>query len=105
MSVDNFIDYCILSGCDYTESIPQIGPVTAYNLIKKHGCIENILSSGVKLTDNFDYKTCRNIFTTFDYELPEPFSIKKTDKEVLLEFMNRHKFRDNVISKFIKILI
>ena len=106
MSVDNFIDYCILSGCDYTESIPQIGPVTAYNLIKKHGCIENILSSGViKLTDNFDYKTCRNIFTTFDYELPEPFSIKKTNKEVLLEFMNRHKFRDNVISKFIKILI
>tara|TARA_B100000900_G_scaffold353980_2_gene322437 strand:- start:3132 stop:4079 length:948 start_codon:yes stop_codon:yes gene_type:complete len=105
MTLDNFVDYCILSGCDYTESIPQIGPVTAYNLIIKHGCIENILSSGVKLTDTFDYKTCRDIFTIFDYELPEPFTIKKTNKDVLMEFMNRHKFRDNVISKFIKILI
>lgn len=105
MSIDNFVDYCILSGCDYTESIPLIGPVTAYNLIKKHGCIENIVSSGIKLTENFNYITCRDIFTTFDYELPEPFSMKKTDKDILMEFMNTHNFRDNVISKFIKILI
>ena len=105
MQIDNFVDYCILSGCDYTESIPLIGPITAFNLIKKHGCIENAVSCGVKLTDNFNYKICRDIFTTFDYELPEPFSMKKTDKNILMEFMNIHDFRDNVISKFIKILI
>lgn len=105
MSIDNFVDYCILSGCDYTESIPQIGPITAYNLIKKHKCIENIVSNGIKLTDNFNYNVCRDIFTTFDYELPEPFSMKKTDKNILMEFMNTYNFRDNVISKFIKILI
>ena len=105
MSLDNFVDYCILSGCDYTESIPLIGPITAYNLIKKHKCIENIISSGVKLTDTFNYNVCRDIFTTFNYELPEPFSMKKTDKNILMEFMNTHSFRDNVISKFIKILI
>tara|TARA_Y100000389_G_scaffold94844_2_gene91494 strand:+ start:17042 stop:17989 length:948 start_codon:yes stop_codon:yes gene_type:complete len=105
MSLDNFVDYCILSGCDYTESIPLIGPVTAYNIIKKHKCIENAISGGVKLTDNFNYTICRYIFTTFDYELPEPFSMKKTDKNILIEFMNTHDFRDNVISKFIKILI
>lgn len=105
MSLDNFVDYCILSGCDYTESIPLIGPITAYNLIKKHKCIENAISSGIKLTDNFNYTVCRDIFTTFDYELPEQFSMKKTDKNILMEFMNTHDFRDNVISKFIKILI
>lgn len=105
MSIDNFVDYCILSGCDYTESIPQIGPITAYNLIKKYKCIENIVSNGIKLTDNFNYDVCRDIFTTFDYELPEPFSMKKTDKNILMEFMNTYNFRDNVISKFIKILI
>ena len=34
MSMDEFIALCILCGCDYTESIDGIGPVTAYKLIK-----------------------------------------------------------------------
>lgn len=105
MTMESFVDFCILSGCDYTESIPQIGPITAYNLIKKHGSIENIQSNCVKLTENFNHEICRDIFTTFDYELPEPFCMKKTDKTILLQFLNDNNFRDNVISKFIKILI
>tara|TARA_B100000902_G_scaffold272796_1_gene258704 strand:+ start:165 stop:1112 length:948 start_codon:yes stop_codon:yes gene_type:complete len=105
MTMESFVDFCILSGCDYTESIPQIGPITAYNLIKKHKRIEDSLSDKEKIYTNFDYKICRDIFTTFDYDLPEKFSMKKTDKTVLLEFLNNNNFRDNVISKFIKILI
>jgi len=105
MSMDNFIDYCILSGCDYTESIPHIGPITAYNLIKKHKSIENVIINENKISENFNYSVCRDIFTTFDYDIPEPFHMKKTNKQVLIEFMNVYKFRDNVISKFVKILI
>ena len=104
MSRPSFIDFCILSGCDYSESIPQIGPVTSFNLIKKHKSIEEIIKT-LKPPDNFDYLICRKIFTEFEYELPEKFSIKKIDKKVLLDFLDIHDFKENVISKFIKILI
>lgn len=41
--MDQFIDLCILCGCDYTGKITNIGPVRAYDLIKKHKNIETIL--------------------------------------------------------------
>mmetsp|Transcript_605 Transcript_605/g.800 ORF Transcript_605/g.800 Transcript_605/m.800 type:complete len:440 (+) Transcript_605:204-1523(+) len=40
---DQFVDLCILLGCDYCDSIRGIGPKTALKLVKDHGCIENIL--------------------------------------------------------------
>lgn len=40
---DQFVDMCILLGCDYCDTIKGIGPKTALKLIKEHGCIENIL--------------------------------------------------------------
>jgi len=104
MSRDSFVDFCILSGCDYTNPIPQIGPVTSFNLIKKHGCIEEILKILPKEHPQFDYNTCRKIFKEFDYEVPEKFSKINVDKQILLEFLNLHDFKENVISKFIKIL-
>ena len=39
------MDFCILSGCDYTIKIRDIGPVTAHKLIKKHGSIEEIIKN------------------------------------------------------------
>ena len=107
MDVDVFIDYCILSGCDYTETISQIGPITAYNLMKKHKTIEEMLKTieKCKYTENFNYVESRKIFKEFDYEIPERFRKKSIDKTILLEFLNLHNFKENVISKFIKILI
>ena len=40
---DQFIDVCIMCGCDYCDSIKGIGPVKALQLIKKHGSIEEML--------------------------------------------------------------
>lgn len=40
---DQFIDVCIMCGCDYCESIKGIGPVKALSLIKQHGTIEELL--------------------------------------------------------------
>jgi len=42
---DQFVDLCILLGCDYCDSIRGIGPKTALKLVKEHGCIENILKN------------------------------------------------------------
>ena len=44
LSRDQFIDMCILLGCDYCPTIEGIGMKRAYDLIKKHGMIEDIVA-------------------------------------------------------------
>ncbi len=43
MSQEEFIDLCILCGCDYTNQISGLGPATAFKLIKEHKTIEAVL--------------------------------------------------------------
>lgn len=43
ITMNQFIDICILCGCDYTGTISNIGPIKAYNFIKEHETIENVL--------------------------------------------------------------
>lgn len=104
MTHDSFVDFCILSGCDYTEPISQIGPITAFNLIKKYGTIEEVLKVLNKEAPNFNYNISRKIFKEFDYPVPNKFEKINVDKNTLMEFLNLHNFKENVISKFIKIL-
>jgi flap endonuclease-1 len=52
MTMDQFIDLGILLGCDYVDRIPGIGPVKAYEMIKKWKTIEEIL----KRLDKKKYK-------------------------------------------------
>ena len=40
-----FVDLCILLGCDYCDTIKGVGPKTALKLIREHGCIEKILEN------------------------------------------------------------
>ena len=40
---DQFVDLCILLGCDYCDTIRGVGPKTALKLIREHGNIETIL--------------------------------------------------------------
>ncbi|KAJ8605097.1 hypothetical protein CTAYLR_000392 [Chrysophaeum taylorii] len=40
-----FVDFCILCGCDYTTTIKGVGPKTALKLIKQHNTIEAILKT------------------------------------------------------------
>ena len=49
---DQFVDFCILLGCDYCEKISGIGPKNAIKLILEHKSIENI----VKNLDKKKYK-------------------------------------------------
>lgn len=64
---DQFVDLCILLGCDYCDSIKGVGPKTALKLIREHKCIENIL-------EHLDHKK---------YGIPEDWlpNKKKNDDE------------------------
>ena len=43
LTSDEFVDLCILCGCDYSERIEGIGPSTAYKMIKEHKTIEKVI--------------------------------------------------------------
>jgi len=48
LTYEQFVDLCILCGCDYCSSIKGIGPKTALKLIRAHKNIETILTQLVK---------------------------------------------------------
>ncbi|KAF8624400.1 hypothetical protein AX15_005883 [Amanita polypyramis BW_CC] len=43
MNMSQFIDLCILLGCDYLEPIKGIGPKSALKLVKEHGTLEAVV--------------------------------------------------------------
>lgn len=45
LTYEQFVDLCILCGCDYCSSIKGIGPKTALKLIKQHGNIETLIEA------------------------------------------------------------
>jgi len=67
MTYEQFIDMCILCGCDYCPNIPRIGNKTAFNLIHKHGSIEHSLPHIKNVPDDYEekYKASRSLFTQY----------------------------------------
>ena len=59
-----FIDMCILCGCDYTSKINGLGPISAFKLITKYKSIEEFIKNNHKyvIPENFDYVTARYLF-------------------------------------------
>ncbi|XP_033126076.1 flap endonuclease 1-like [Anneissia japonica] len=96
MTQEQFIDLCILMGCDYCESIRGIGPKKAIQLIKDHKCIEDIIE---KVKDkypppeNWLYKEARELFKNPDVEEGSTFDLKWTDpdEEAVVEFLCTQK--------------
>lgn len=66
MTMDQFIDLCILLGCDYCDSIKGIGPKKAVDLIQEHKTIEKVLEKidGKKyvIPEDWPYKEARELF-------------------------------------------
>ena len=76
-TMDQFVDFCILSGCDYLPTIAKFGPATAFKYIKMHKTIEKVLEvikeeneEFIKkkgkpkyiIPSDFDYETARDLF-------------------------------------------
>jgi len=63
---EQFIDLCILMGCDYCDTIKGIGPKRAIDLIKEHKSIDRIIEKLDKdkypLPENWLFKEARELF-------------------------------------------
>merc|ERR1712060_819903 len=64
VTMDQFINFCILCGCDYCDTIKGVGPSTAMKLIIQHGSLEKVLENTEpeKIPKNFNYQAARDFF-------------------------------------------
>ncbi|KAL3749868.1 hypothetical protein ACJRO7_010917 [Eucalyptus globulus] len=111
LDMDQSIDLCILSGCDYRESIRGIGGLTALKLIHQHGSIESRGASYAlilyQIPDNWPYSEARVLFKEPIVSMEEKPEIKWTtpNEEGLISFLvNENGFNiDRVIKAIEKI--
>lgn len=86
MSHDQFVDVCILCGCDYCPTIPKIGPMRAYQHIMQYKSIEGmILSNKFTITDEFRerYLKSRELFKIFQNKIDlESLPLHKSDRRM-----------------------
>ena len=59
-----FVDVCILAGCDYCDTIRGVAATTAFRLIKTHGSLEEVLKNVEKdkIPAAVDYNEVRRLF-------------------------------------------
>jgi len=93
MDQEQFIDLCILLGCDYCEKIRGIGPKKAIELVKKYKNIETILENLDKTKypppENWMYSEARRLFKQPEVTSATEVELKweKPDEEALVAFM------------------
>lgn len=101
MTKEQFIDMCILLGCDYCETIRGVGPVTAYKLIKEHGSLEKIVEyiennpgkTKFKVPENWPYKEARQLFLKPEVVDASEVTLKwkEPDVDALVDYMVKQK--------------
>jgi flap endonuclease-1 len=67
LTKEEFVDFCIMCGCDYNHNMPGVGPVNAYKLITEHHSIDNLpVEYNVEILNHI---RSREIFSTrYPYE-------------------------------------
>ncbi len=100
---DQFIDLCILLGCDYLDPIPKVGPNTALKLIREHGSlkavVEKIKGGTLKFTLPPDYadhfEDARELFIHPEVRAADhpdcDFKWEAPDVEGLVQFLVHEK--------------
>ncbi|CAN1219274.1 Flap endonuclease 1 [Linum perenne] len=109
LSMDQFIDLCILSGCDYCDNIRGIGGLTALKLIRQHGSIEGIIENISKeryqIAEDWPYQEARRLFKEPNVLKDDEEEIKwaSPDEEGLVNFLvNENGFNADRVTKAIE---
>lgn len=119
LTYEQFVDFCILCGCDYTCKISRLGPETAFKVIKQYKNIEEILENicgegkQFKMPNNFDYQGARkllknelqtldvnDIVNSMDVKMDK--NIKNDDIDFILSYT---KYSEDVLRKKADIIL
>ena len=93
-----FVDLCILLGCDYLDPIPKIGPNTALKLIREHGSLEKVVEwinnddkHKYTIPEDWPYADARELFFNPDVRPADhedcDFKWEEPDAEGLIKFL------------------
>lgn len=110
LTMEQFVDMCILCGCDYCETIRGIGAQTALKLIRQHGSIESILENLNKdrhpIPEDWPYQRARCLFkepVVTPLENQPDFKWTVPDEEGLKSFLvDENGFNHERITKAIE---
>jgi flap endonuclease-1 len=111
MSMDQFIDLCILCGCDYMDGIRGVGSKTAFKLMKEHGSMEKVLTylrekgDGDKIPAEYPFEAARKLFKNHPCIPNDQVKLKfgKIDKDGLRKFLCEEKgFNEERVNNQIK---
>ena len=97
LTMNQFVDLCILLGCDYVPKIPGIGPQRAWDAIKTYGSIEGLIenldTTKHPIPAGFDYKGARELFFHPDIVPANDLVLdfREPDEEGLINFLVTEK--------------
>ena len=63
---EQFLDLCIMFGCDYNKNIPKVGPETSYKYIRKYKSIDEIENKLEIDVSILNHVRTRELFTGYD---------------------------------------
>lgn len=90
-----FVDLCILLGCDYCEKIAGLGPRKALALIQKHRSIENVVQHINRKTHTvpevWRYQEARRLFLEAPQTAPPGLAWTQPEEEALVQFLCHQK--------------
>jgi 5'-3' exonuclease len=101
LSLEQFQDFCILSGTDYNENIPRIGSKKAYQLIQKHGSITEIQKQTTLDTSILHHPQVLAIFNTPQSFAEIDLDKKPVDLEKLQTFLKDLSCYNNIIERLV----
>lgn len=110
LTYDQFVEMCIMCGCDYCDNIPKIGCITAYNSIKKYENITNFLEQNTKYAIPEDYldrfMKAKSLFLMYHDKLDVdvlPFITSELDMVKLKSFLQEeNKMSEDKINTVMK---
>jgi flap endonuclease-1 len=97
LTMAQFVDLCILMGCDYSDTIKGVGPVKGLELIKQHKDMEGVLAAIAKtkyeVPEAFPYQEARQLFVNPEVVDTSTVELKwsEPDVEGLLQYLVQEK--------------
>lgn len=107
LTMEQFVDMCILLGCDYCDNLKSIGKERAYKMIQEHGSLEKILKIMTKKniggfdSDKERKKTFDCMIQARDYFLTALSDLDKSDDFIITDNnLKLRKFQHDELMDF-----
>ncbi|KAK7677732.1 Flap endonuclease 1-A [Cerrena zonata] len=123
MNMSQFIELCILLGCDYLEPIKGVGPKSALKMIREFGSLEKVIESlrekaaakeeaagddgkkkkgGIQIPEEWPWEQAKKVFETPDVTPADQIELdwKNPDVDGLVQFLVTEKgFNEDRVRK------